>query len=76
MEIQKFSNNDLNCSIGCVVVDNVWFRGKNVATALGYLDTTHAIKNNVEDEDKYKLEELNGGSQIPALTFNEKIQFI
>jgi len=59
MEIQKFNNNVLNCSVDCVVVDNnVWFRGKDVATAIGYKDTTHAIINNVEIEDKQKLEKL------------------
>jgi prophage antirepressor-like protein len=72
MEIQKFNNTDLNCSIGCVVVDNnVWFRGKNVATALGYENTTQTIIIHVEDEDKCKLEELWGLSDR-FLTFNEK----
>ena len=73
MEIQKFENNILKCSIDCVIVDNnVWFRGKDVAKALGYTETTHAIKNNVEEEDKQKLEELYGGCEITPLTFNEK----
>ena len=73
MEIQKFENNILKCSVDCVIVDNnVWFRGKDVAKALGYTETTHAIKNNVEEEDKHKLEELYGGCEIPPLTFNEK----
>ena len=73
MEIQKFENNILKCSVDCVIVDNnVWFRGKDVALALGYENTTHAIKNNVEEEDKQKLEELYEGSEITPLTFNEK----
>lgn len=59
MEIQKFNNNILNCSIGCVFVDNnVWFRGKDVANALGYENTTQTIQIHVEEEDKCKLGEL------------------
>ena len=72
MEIQKFENNILKCSIGCVFADsNVWFRGKDVAIALGYENTTQAIQNHVEDEDKCKLEEI---WDLPdrSLTFNEK----
>ena len=76
MEIQKFNNSVLNCSIGCVVTDNiVWFRGKDVARALGYENTAQAIHINVDDDDKHKLEALWGLS-IDALTFNEKIRFI
>ena len=71
MEIHKF-NNVLNCSVDCVIVDkNVWFRGKDVATALGYENTRQAIIIHVEDEDKCKLEELKS---LPdrLLTFHEK----
>ena len=73
MQIQKYNNNILNCEISCVKDDddNIYFKGKSVAEALGYKDTTHAIINNVEDDDKGKLEELwkDSGS---SLTFNEK----
>ena len=59
MEIQKFENNILKCSVDCVIVDNnVWFRGKDVAKALGYKDTAQAVRDNVEEEDRQKLEEL------------------
>lgn len=60
MKVQKFENEILNCKVCCFVVDytDVWFRAKDVATALGYNDTTHAIISNVEDEVKNKLEEL------------------
>jgi prophage antirepressor-like protein len=56
MEIQKFENNILKCSVDCVIVDNnVWFRGKDVAKALGYKDTAQAVRDNVEEEDRQKL---------------------
>ena len=73
MEIQKFENNILKCSVDCVIVDNnVWFRGKDVALALGYKDTTQAVRDNVEEEDKHKLEELYDPFSTQPLTFNEK----
>jgi prophage antirepressor-like protein len=59
MEIQSFENGILKCSVNCVIVDgNVWFRGKDVAKALGYKDTAQAVRDNVEEEDRQKLEEL------------------
>ena len=73
MEIQKYNNIILSCDIECILVgSDVWFRGKDIAIALGYKDTQHAILNNVEDEDKQNLEMINGGCEIPALTFNEQ----
>ena len=73
MEVQKYNNIILNCDIECILVgSDVWFRGKDIAIALGYKDTQHAILNNVENEDKCKLEEL-GNLQDRLLTFNEKI---
>jgi prophage antirepressor-like protein len=72
MEIQSFENGILKCSVNCVIVDgNVWFRGKDVAKALGYENTTQAILNNVEEEDKYKLGELI--NLFDRLTYHEKI---
>ena len=56
MKLQKYNNNILQCNIGCFINDDneIYFRGKDVATALGYNDTTHAIINNVDDDDKRK----------------------
>ena len=55
MEIKNAYNNVLNYSIGCVVNNYVvWFRGKDVARALGYENTTQAIQINVDDDDKHK----------------------
>ena len=45
MEIQKYNNNILNCDIECILVgSDVWFRGKDIAIALGYENTRAAIK--------------------------------
>ena len=43
----------------------VWFRGKDVATILGYSDTINAIKSHVRAHQKRKLEELKDGESPP-----------
>ena len=56
-QTQTFQNSTYK--IECVFVDdNPWFRGKEVATVLGYANTTKAIINNVDGDDKKKMEEL------------------
>jgi len=74
MKLERFENEILDCKIGIFINNDneIYFRGKDVANYLQYADTTHAIKNNVDDEDKYKLEELWGRSEIPPITSNEK----
>ena len=74
MKLQKYNNNILQCNIGCFINDDneIYFRGKDVAAALGYNDTDQAIRVNVEDDDKDKLEHLFGPLQDSGLTFNEK----
>ena len=46
--------------------DEIWFRGKNIAKALGYEKTRNAILKHVNDDDKSILEDLRRGSQIGA----------
>ena len=56
-QIQTFQNSCFK--VQCVCVDSQsWFRGKDVATILGYNNTTQAIRVNVDDDDKKKMEEL------------------
>ena len=58
----KFNNN----AIACVVVNgNPWFRGKDIATSLGYVDTKQAIAKNVSEDDRKKMEELMGVQETP-----------
>ena len=51
---KKFANIDLEIELTSYIDDkqNVWFRGKDVATILGYSDTDKAIRNHVDE--KYK----------------------
>ena len=73
MQLKKFDNELLNCQIGIFINNDndIYFRGKDVANYLQYADTTHAIKYNVDDEDKNKLDEL-WAENNSALTSNEK----
>ena len=53
----KFENNDIN-----VIIDNnsiIWFNANEIAVSLGYSYPKDAIINNVENEDKTKLENIN-----------------
>ena len=40
--------------------DDVWFKAKQVATLLDYLDPGQSIRQNVDPEDRISLEELIG----------------
>ena len=55
--IQTFQNSSFK--VQCFCVDgNPWFRGKDVATVLGYADTKKAIAKNVDDDDRLTLSDL------------------
>ena len=50
----------------------IWFRGKDIAKALGYEKTRNAILKHVNDDDKSILEDLRRGPQIRAPFKNEQ----
>ena len=52
--------------------DEIWFRGKDIAKALGYEKTRNAILKHVDDDDKSILEDLRRGPQIKAPFKNEQ----
>ena len=52
--------------------DEIWFRGKDIAIALGYEKTRNAILKHVNDEDESTLEDLRRGPQIRAPFKNEQ----
>ena len=48
-----------NHTVNCVVVrDEIWYRAKDVAIALGYKDTRHAVRLHVIIDNKRRLREL------------------
>jgi prophage antirepressor-like protein len=72
MEIQNFVNEEMGCTIACTKQEHdIWFRGKDIATILGYVNTKKAIIDHVDDDDKIKLNDMRGNDSLP-LTFNEK----
>ena len=52
--------------------DDIWFRGKDIAKALGYEKTRSTILKHVDDDDKSILEDIRRGPQIGALFKNEQ----
>ena len=54
--------------------DDIWFKAKQVATLLGYLDPGRSIRQNVDPEDRISLEKLigkeGGGANHPPLVSN------
>ena len=48
--------------------DDIWFKAKQLATLLGYLDPGRSIRQNVDPEDRISLEKLIGkgkGESLP-----------
>ena len=41
--------------------DDIWFRGKGIAKALGYSITHKAIREHIDPEDRSSLESLQAG---------------
>ena len=52
--------------------DEIWFRGKDIAKALGYEKIHNAILKHVDDDDKSILENIRRGPQIGAPFKNEQ----
>jgi prophage antirepressor-like protein len=74
-KIVNFSNGSF--SIVCLVVSNTpWFKGREVATILGYANTKQAIINNVDDDDKKRLDELEGLFDRPLDYFRKDAIYI
>ncbi len=70
-QIQTFKNSGFEIECVCVSGDP-WFKGKDVATVLGYTNTKQALAVNVDDDDKKKLEEFSKGLPDRPLPGNAK----
>ncbi len=70
-KIQVFENKDFG-SIRTVEIDGEpWFVGKDVATALGYIETAKAIRTHVDAEDKGVSEMDTPGGKQQLTIINE-----
>ena len=60
MELQKtnYKNNELNVEINCYVdkKNEIWFRGKEMASILKYKNTRKAIRDHVHKDDKKSMD--------------------
>ena len=56
LTVKKFENKDLNISFEAYADNkqNIWFKGKEIATLLSYKDTDDAIRKHVNDNSKTK----------------------
>ena len=69
-ELQVFKNNEF--SIKSLVIDNEpWFVGKDVAAALGYRDTSDALKKHVDNDDKLTRHFADSGQNREMYIINE-----
>ena len=73
MELQKttYKNNELNVEINCYVdkKNEIWFRGKEIASILEYKNTRKAIIDHVHEDDK----KLMDFKMKPKIGCNEKL---
>lgn len=70
-ELKIFSNNDFG-EIRTVTIDGEpWFVGKDVAEALGYRDTSDALKKHVDIEDKLTRRFADSGQNREMHIINE-----
>lgn len=70
-ELQVFSNSDFG-EIRAIEIDGEpWFVGKDIAAALGYCDTSDALKRHVDDEDKLTRCFTDSGQSREMYVINE-----
>ena len=55
-EIQVFNNSEFGQIRTMIIDGEPWFVGKDVAVALGYLDTKDAVRKHVDSEDKQLIQ--------------------
>ena len=68
--LQVFKNNEF--SIKSVVInEEPWFIGKDVASALGYRDTSDALKKHVDNDDKLTRRFADSGQNREMYIINE-----
>jgi prophage antirepressor-like protein len=69
----EYSNNSITT---IYYDDNLWIKGKEVATFLGYKNTRDAIIRHVDNEDKINFKDIEGGSESRLPNYEPKTIFI
>lgn len=70
-ELQIFKNQEFGQIRTVVIGGEPWFVGKDVATALGYKDTSDAMKKHVDDDDKLSRRFTDSGQSRVMYVINE-----
>lgn len=71
--VKKFKNDSLGLEIDAYInkQQNIFFIGKDVAKILGYSDTNKAVRQHVEEEDKFKGAAKTAGGLQQTFYINE-----
>jgi len=70
-EVMTFSNNEFGKVREITINGEPWFVGKDIAEALGYVETAKAIREHVDTEDKGVSEMDTPGGKQRMTTINE-----
>ena len=79
LTVKKFDNKDLNISLDAYVdsKQNIWFKGKEIATLLGYECSRNAIRDHVDKYYKTEYKDIKGALiQCPSLNVQSNTIFI
>jgi len=74
MALQTFSTTlgEEDVEVGTLVVNGEpWFKGVDVAAALGYTAPAKAVRTHVDDDDKQELQNLGGTKTVPLTNPNQ-----
>ena len=69
--IELFKNESFGEIRTLIINDEVWFVGKDVASALGYKNVSKALQDHVDEEDKLNNETLSSLGQRGGWLINE-----
>ena len=65
IELEKYTYNDLSIEPFFDRRQNIYFKGKEIASALGYERTRDAVEQHVDEEDKTPYSEFAKGRKTP-----------
>jgi len=72
IEDNQIVNTTFNCKVFYLMDqdNNIWLKGKDIASALGYVGTAQAIIDHVDSDDKAKIGDIEKGGKTPPLDGN------
>ena len=70
IEDNQIINTTFNCKVFYLMDqdNNIWLKGKDIASALGYVGTAQAVREHVDSDDKNKFEDIKGVIKTITLT--------